>query len=426
MRAIPPKLTSYDAYDGSRNVVQAPAWGVSPKRNMGAGGTKPLRLAHDRPTKPWVWTKGNSFGWEWAPPLRLATVDVVTLDAATSYAFSVNPTSTTYPGTGTHLTGPADRDLLLVLPAAVKRSARVHVWGYRGIYVIGGEIEPTPTGTVTTLAAVDSTTVWHGLGDPLFRFVPHPDAVDPFVFVSSIYCNNDPSLHGTSGGVAYGKFFSCGSAVGTVLNFPRLYLQNIIAENVPGWASSLNVSDAAASESTPLIFADGGIKEAFLANLDLSFGFRFSPRPAGNIKPLAYTPPLGTGDIWMRNVQLRPIKDPVHFPFSLNRPFYIARSNADITAGMYHQIDLTNVWSLRPPDATDISSIFPTGAPSSPVDRGDYIDWAPFVGTNRTKRIVTGQFNLGEAGAAMIASSQTGYAWRCTSVDQLDGLIAGA
>ena len=197
MRKIPALQPLHDARWGPGDVPwqhsggalvpwSTPGWGISPKRLRGPTLGQPRRLRDDRPDGNWPWGV-NSHGFAFLPPPRQATVDIVTLDEGTARAFAASPQGDTYPGTGgTHITGPADRDLLLILPTSGPRTAAIHVWGYRGVYMLGGRLKPLPTGTVTTLAAVNATTVWNGLTSPMVRIIPHPNAVDPFAFIAGV------------------------------------------------------------------------------------------------------------------------------------------------------------------------------------------------------------------------------------------------
>ena len=426
-----PANVPWENADGSTKPWAVPGYGINPTRLRGPTEGQPRRLRDDRVEGSWYWGL-NSYGLYWAPPARQATIDIVTLDAGTARAFATSPQSDTYPGTGgTHITGAADRDLLLVLPSSAPRTAAIHVWGYRGVYLLGGRLKPLPTGTVTTLAAVNATTVWNGLATPMVRIIPHPAAVDPFAFIAGVTIANDPALHGSSGGIAFGNIFSFGSFLDTsssTANLPAIYVQNAKIDWIPGWVNTLNVSNAAASRSSIIGFGEGGIKAAFLANLDwaVSHWGRITGSP--NARPTALASPTGTGKISMRNVQFRPLNAPTLYPYSTVTPLYYASSVSDISSGYYHETDLLNVWSTPHPNGrgADLSLTSPTSGAAAPADRGDYLEWTPFIGPGRLAPPISGRLDIGESPVPLAPAHLMGTSRIVDSLAYLDALIAGA
>lgn len=444
-RTVPPAHTPYNSLWlkanvpwidnlGAQRPMLTPGFGVTPLRLRGptnhssVGG--PLRLRESRPRYPWIWSPGNSYEVAFLPPPRLPLIDVVVLDATTSYnrnnaAPPVESTFTTG-GIGAALTGAADRDLLLVMPSGVTRRISTHVWGYRGVYLIGGTLQGVANGTVTTTTAVNGTTVWNGRNAALLRITPHPDAVDPFVYIANLRITNNPAAHASLLGMAYGGLLSFGSCSANPLNHPTIYLQNLIVDWVPSWSGTLNSAGGVISEHAPISWRDGAIKNAALCRIDLGIAGTWQIGPSQAARPTAFKPDPGAGNVLFQDVQFRPQAQPTLYPYSQAVPIGYAQSPANVDAGFYNQITLDRAWSLAAPlAAANLTLTTPTTGSAAPIDRVSALEWTPFTAAGRTGPPVTGQLQIG-TGPDMVPGTRLGYSRIVSSVDQLDGLIAGA
>lgn len=423
-----PANVPWENADGSTKPWAVPGYGTPLVRSRGPTLNQPRRLRDDRADNAWYWGS-NSYSLEFLPPPRLPTVDIVTLDVGTARAFATSPQSDTYPGTGgTHITGQADRDLLLIMPSSAPRTAAIHVWGYRGVYLLGGRLKPLPTGSVTTTAAVNATTVWNGLAQPMIRVIPHPDAVAPFFFMAGVRIENNPALHGSSGGIAFGNIISFGSFSSNPANLPDIYMQGMLSEFIPGWTNSLNVGSSSLSRSSIMGFGEGGINRAYFANLDIAISHWGRITTSPNARPTALGSPTGKGKLLLRNCQYRPFRASSLYPQNQQTVLYTAANVADINAGNYHETTLENVWTTPHPGGrgSDLSLATPTTAPATVIDRGDYLEWTPFIGAGREAPPITGVLNIGEAPIPCAPEHLMGISRIVDSLAYLDALIAGA
>lgn len=222
------------------------------------------------------------------PPLPLAKLRVVPVDPRKRI---------------TSVIGGGDEDLLLTLPKGTATgSFQIAVDGFRGIYLIGGDVRIEPWGTLRSPngSKVAGVTAF-------MRIRNHRRPVSrPFVYLSRIGYRPAPRMPNWPTEVIFGDFLQCGGAapVGEWGAWPDIYRSFIRAGPFYGWGGYYGQrGDGYNSLSRNVSHADfikpemGGIRHLFTSNIDVRWGYQceFASRPSFATDYRRYAGPDGAG-----------------------------------------------------------------------------------------------------------------------------------
>lgn len=368
--------------------------------------------AASAPSEPATPPSGGAVGLRFRPPDPAATLDVVTVT----------------PGTDQSVSGAKTDDLLVVLPSAPATTWwRLEATGYRGYYVIGGEMPLRALGSITAPdgATARGQNFWLSLRS-------HEDAVGAFVYLARLHLTNDPDVRSAAHS-QYGDILNTGGDVNASIdNFDAwqdVWIDNVLVEGgLYGWGPDLVAhSDFWKAER-------GGYRTLNVHKVDIPWGYQgfyslsyqtrqangfFRPHPQAAAHyydtVLRIIRTRGQGGAWWKDHP---------------KAIYFSRGDSHVRAGEYvpttfHEggADGAGVWVAGSTHATE--NFHPKGGEWRPRLNAAGTEWTwSSVEPQPGRPFATGRVHRSETPPAVVTAADVGTAYRITSRAELEALIA--
>jgi hypothetical protein len=329
----------------------------------------------------------------------------------------------------TTIKGGGDEDLLLVLPAGVCVGAfQVMVDGFRGVYLIGGDVRIQPWGT---LRSPNGRKV-AGIGTFL-RIRNHRYPVSrPFVYLARIGYRPAPLLSRWPTEAIFGDFLQCGGAapLGEWGAWPDIYRSHILAGPFYGWSGYYGTQgDGYNTMSRNVSHADfvkpetGGIRRLYTSNVDVAWGYQceFASRPSYATSYKPYAGPDGAGKAYYWRYVGRAVTRPDLQTEPRPVIMWLADDTSQVVKGAYSTaVFVRDVYVVPVQQGPITAAVKPRDGTYKAIEKDGMLSW-PKPGPGG-RAIATGSIRNGSVHAAMSETcreSSIGAAWRVATARQL-------
>ena len=265
------------------------------------------------------------------------------------------------------VSGGPDEDLLLVSPkGTIDGAFRIEVDGFRGVYWIGGSLNPAPIGWLNTPKGQRV----EGVGS-LVRIRTHANAQGrPFIVLGRLKLDTDK--------ITFGDFIQVGGAAkaGDWGDWPDVWRCRIKAEPLYGWSGYYGGSFSKyVSHSDFTKFETGGVRHSYAAKIDVAWGYQGEfvlPSYASNKRPYAGPDGYGTAHYW--NYVARVRANPGIGAKATPIAFFLARGSKEVAAGDHLTYVFHDGVYLDAPGAAR-RAVMPAGGAYGVREGDGYLTW---------------------------------------------------